>query len=103
MRKGYIAALVTLTVVLLAACLLPQIVFRIDYGRGPLNREQIDSIDGSFIGKTTDEVLDSLGPPHTRDVYEDGSEKWIYWGDSFGFGCTRLLFGPDGRVKNWWF
>jgi hypothetical protein len=62
MRKGCIAALVTLTVVLLMACLLPQIVFRVQHGRGPISREQSNSIDGRYLGRTTSTVTDRLFP-----------------------------------------
>lgn len=79
----------------LGFCVLPEVVFRLHYGRGPL------AVDITRVEKwmTPAEVIELIGPPHK--TYADPA-VWIYFDDAFAFGYCGVRFGEDGLVESWW-
>jgi hypothetical protein len=77
-------------------CLTVPVAFRLEHDRYPLPHDHADIRPGM----TREEVTDALDPPHDRDVWPDGEERWVYWYDSFGGTYYRVSFGPDGRVTH---
>lgn len=90
-----------LTTLLLAACLIPPVMFRLTHGRGPLSWEEYRQA-GNARGLTADQLRELLGEPHLRYDEADGEESWYYWGDSYGFGYVGIRFGRDGQVIYTW-
>lgn len=101
LKQGCFTILAFPTALLLVACLLPPIIFRANHGRGPISGWQYRQA-WNAEGMTVDEVLQILGEPHDRVVEDDGSERWYYWGDSYGLGYVGLKIGPDRKVKHTW-
>jgi len=68
---------------------------------GPMSREQFHSL---VIGKTTDEVIKSVGPPDSRWSPEDGSfELWKYWERTSNDGMLDpfyMIRFVNGKVEN---
>jgi hypothetical protein len=87
-------------------CLLPGIIFRLQYGRPPLAAEKYrTSLETIKPGMTFDEVRALLGEPHekyTRHRDDDWGETWIYWTDPFGAGYLGVQFSKEGRVLHQW-
>ena len=86
-----------LTVLLLCMCLLPQGVFLASYGRLPLY------VSTSFLneGMTKEEVLERLGPPHSKHDSPNG-ETWYYWNDCLTVTGTGIKFTPEGKISFTW-
>jgi outer membrane protein assembly factor BamE (lipoprotein component of BamABCDE complex) len=80
----------------LSCCLLPQVTFRLYYGRGPLQ----DNIFLARRGMTPEEVIEAIGPPHK--TAEGDKDTWIYFEDSLGWHYCCVQFGEDGLVHHAW-
>ncbi|MCE9560601.1 MAG: outer membrane protein assembly factor BamE [Planctomycetes bacterium] len=94
-KQARVALLVVSGLIPLSCCVLPPVAIRILYGNFP--------VGGVFHkvheGMTKDEVLATLGPPHSR--YEDVDRpRWYYWSDSYGLNYESVWFGPDGSVES---
>ena len=79
-------------------CLLPRLLFRLSYGRGPHDADTALVQEGMSKAK----VIALIGPPHNVRPEEDGSESWTYFTDSLGWNYDGVRFGPDGKVAHWW-
>ena len=77
--------------------LLPEVVFRVAYGRGPLRADPAAVVEGM----TPDEVTAILGAPHRHDD-EDGEAVWTYFQDAFTLNAVSVNFKKTGRVRHWW-
>lgn len=94
-ERPVICLALIVVVLCLGCCGLPQILFRVAYGRGPLATD----IRQVQPGMTPEEVNALLGPPHKK--HDDG-EVWIYFEDSFAWSYLGVQFTREGVVKNWW-
>jgi hypothetical protein len=97
----FLTLLTVFTLLLPAACLLPPVVYRLAHWRGPLSQEQYRAA-WHLEGKTAEEVRGAPGEPDDRVAADDGSERWYYLADSYGFAYVGVKFGPDGRVRYSW-
>ena len=98
MRIGKAFALTTLLALILSACFLPCLSFRITYGRGPLGNPNQYKI---VAGMTPDDVLAIAGRPHER-FDGDRGERWIYYLDCLGTYSLGVQFDERGRVAYVW-
>jgi hypothetical protein len=90
-KRRYGIAFLLLSALLPLSCWLgPSVYVRLAYGNYPLGKNPGNKIE---VGMTADEVLETLGTPHTRD-----EDRWYYWIDSFGLNWFRVDFGQDQRV-----
>jgi outer membrane protein assembly factor BamE (lipoprotein component of BamABCDE complex) len=81
----------------LAACLLPRVAFRVSYGRGPLDADPAKVRPGM----TPEEVVEVLGPPHNTHDFGDGV-AWTYFEDSLAWNYIGVKFTKEGVVQHWW-
>ncbi|WP_439623229.1 outer membrane protein assembly factor BamE [Gemmata sp.] len=93
-KKTRIAVLVLSGLVPLTCCLAPPLCVRVTRGNFPTSASQIRP------GMTKEQVLEQLGPPHSRVDDDDLQPRWYYWNDSYGLFYDSVWFGPDGRVSN---
>jgi len=92
------AAFLVLASLVLGGCILPPALFRLTYGRGPLDDTDLRKVKD---GMAADEVIEALGPPHKKDR-ADGKERWTYFKDSFAWGSVEVRFDAEGRVEGLW-
>ena len=88
----------------LSCCVLPDLVFRWEYGRPPLAKEKFDtSLKTVKPGMTFDQVRAALGEPHEK--YQDpgdGGEVWVYRTEPLRLGGLYIQFSKDGLVLRKW-
>src|SRR5262245_24374103 len=96
-------SIVLLAAVVLSCCVLPDLLFRVKYGRPPLSAEKYRT---SLVtgGMTADEVRAALGEPHEIHpaVSPEDEEVWFYHTDLLGPSSLGVNFGPDKRVTGTW-
>jgi hypothetical protein len=80
-----------------ALVVVPQVGFRVAYGRGPLEANPASVVEGM----SPDEVIAILGPPHKRE-YEAGQAIWTYFQDSYTLDAIQVKFKKTGEVRHWW-
>jgi hypothetical protein len=76
---------------------LPYPWFHAKFGRGPAS-----GTSKIRVGMKSDEVVATSGQPHKKEVYDDGSAKWIYYEDCWAFNYTGITFDNQGRVTHMW-
>jgi outer membrane protein assembly factor BamE (lipoprotein component of BamABCDE complex) len=101
MRAGCLLSLLALV---LSACFLPGVLFRLQYGRPPLTTAEYRASIQIEEGMTPDEVRAIIGPPHKvhADFGGEGQEAWIYFTDSLELNYLGVWFGTTGRVYSRW-
>jgi len=92
------AAFLGLAALVLGAFVVPPALFRLSYGRGPVDDAALRKVQA---GMTADEVIAALGPPHKKHR-EGDRERWVYYKDSFTWGSAEVRFDAEGHVEGLW-